>query len=246
MALTMGFQSYQTDLKEASLLDYYTTLFHWGMEKKYDNRQLGGLITLGSKLISNLEEKLFTRPDNIKFLNECFSGIGSENPDNVSIQLYFFTLQDAKDIVQYIFSTFFHHYRLYRFLFTGEQDELIIGSDLSVNVCPETIGPFPQPLEEAIPKEILDMMAKAKEDAEVPEVDDNEDLLQTEELAEAVLTVVKESDKASLKNVTKEDVKKVLDKIRSEMIIPANTELKDKIKEKELDYVSKINKLQIK
>ena len=76
-------------------------------------------------------EKRMSKSANLTYLKECFSGVGVENPNVVSVPLYFFKLEDAKMIMQYLISTLFYHYSLYEFLFTQQQDELIVGSDVS-------------------------------------------------------------------------------------------------------------------
>jgi len=72
-----------------------------------------------------------SKAKNLLYLKECFSGVGSDSPDVVPIPLYFFKLDHAKLIMEYLMTTLFHHYSLYEYLFTQEQDELIVGADVS-------------------------------------------------------------------------------------------------------------------
>lgn len=72
------------------------------------------------------------KSENFNFLKDCFTGIASDNLNVVSIPLYFFKLDHAKSIMDYVLKSFFQHYNLYEFLFKNEQDKLIIGNDVSL------------------------------------------------------------------------------------------------------------------
>ena len=57
MASVMDFPQHEVELKDACLLDYYVTAFHWAKEKNFDERQLSGFMTLVSKLLENIRGK---------------------------------------------------------------------------------------------------------------------------------------------------------------------------------------------
>ena len=58
MATIMDFEQHEIELKDACLLDYYVTAFHWAREKNFDERQLSGFVTLISNLLQNIKGKL--------------------------------------------------------------------------------------------------------------------------------------------------------------------------------------------
>ena len=54
MGTVMEFEQHEVELKEACVLDYYVTAFHWAKERNFDERQLSGFITLVSNLLENM------------------------------------------------------------------------------------------------------------------------------------------------------------------------------------------------
>nr|CAB3227351.1 uncharacterized protein C10orf107 homolog [Phallusia mammillata] len=184
-----------------------------------------------------------SKSENLNYLKECFSGVGSDNPTVMPIPLYFFKLDHAKLIMEYLITTLIHHYSLYEYLYTQEQDELIIGTDLCTEVCSEMNGPFPPPLEEGMPIEIFENFHLSKtKDAQVD--DEAADASFGEELTDAVLKAVEASESEAVKTVPATELRRIIEKITREMIIPAKTELRNKIKEKETGYLTRIEKIQ--
>ena len=94
-------------------------------QRRFTNSQL---------IINLLAEERMSKSANLMYLKECFSGVGCENPNIVSVPLYFFKLEHAKLIMQYLINTLFYHYSLYEFVFTQQQDEFIVGSDVSTTL----------------------------------------------------------------------------------------------------------------
>lgn len=246
MGIALNFDQYEVDLREGAQVDYYVAAFHWAKEKSFDDRQLGGFMALLSAVLDNLKENNMSKSENIKFLKDCFVGVGLDNPEQIPISLYFFTLEQAKDIMEYLITTFFQHYELYDFLFKTEQDELIIGSDLTAEVCPEDNGPVPPPLEEAMTLETYEKFVLEKMETDEEAAEREKDAAMTEELTDAVLKAVESSPDEAVKNVTAEELRKVIEKVTNELIIPTKKELKEKIKEKETTYLAKIGKVQVK
>lgn len=145
--------------------------------------------------------------------------------------------------MQYLLSTFFQHYKVYTYLFTHEQDELIIGTDVMAEGNPENEGPFPQPLEEAMSLETFEKFAVRKSKSEHEDIEPVEENL-SDELTDAVLKAVESSDDPVIKEVSAYELRKIIDKVYAEMIIPTKEELQQKIKEKELMYLGRIGKIQ--
>ncbi|XP_039265377.1 ciliary-associated calcium-binding coiled-coil protein 1-like isoform X2 [Styela clava] len=244
MGIALNFDQYEVDLREGAQVDYFVTAFHWAKEKAFDDRQLGGFMALLSSILDNLKENNMPKTENIKFLKDSFLGVGLDNPEQIPISLYFFTLEQAKDVMEYLLTTFFQHYDLYDFLFKNEQDELIIGSDLTAEVCPEDVGPLPPPLEEAMLFETFEKFVLEKTPETEEEVAEKADAAITDELTDAVLKAVEASPDDAVKNVSPEELRKVIEKVTNELILPTKKELREKIKEKETTYLAKIGKVQ--
>lgn len=117
MASTLNFDQYDVDLREGAQVDYYVAAFHWAQQKSFDERQLGGFMGLLSTLLDNLKDNSVSKVENIKYLKDCFIGVGLDNPEQFPISLYFYTLEQAKDVMEYLLTTFFQHYELYEYLF---------------------------------------------------------------------------------------------------------------------------------
>lgn len=70
----------------------------------------------------------------------------------------------------------------------------------------------------------------------------NEDAI-TEDLTEAVLKAVESSESEAVKTVPATELRRIIEKVTREMIIPAKTELRNKIKDKESTYLARIEKI---
>uniref|UniRef100_H2ZG11 Uncharacterized protein n=1 Tax=Ciona savignyi TaxID=51511 RepID=H2ZG11_CIOSA len=155
MSGILSLASHALDLKEASQLDVFVVSFHWAKEQGFDERQLSGFITLLHNVLENIKSDM-GKAANFQYVKECFSGVGSDNPDLVSIPLYFFKLEHAKLIIKYLISTIFQHYSLFHYLYYQQQDELIIGTDMKLESCPIGSSPYPVPLQEALPLDVYE------------------------------------------------------------------------------------------
>ena len=100
MAHALNFDQYEVDLREGAQVDYYVTGFHWAMQKSFDERQLGGFMGLLSTILDHMRESEMPKAENIMYLKDYFIGVGLDNPEQIPISLYFFTLDQAKDIME--------------------------------------------------------------------------------------------------------------------------------------------------
>ncbi|KAG8135107.1 hypothetical protein E2320_008156, partial [Naja naja] len=110
-----------TSLTEAALLDYYVSGFWWAKGLEFSSVQIGGFLTLLNLLLDNLEK-------NIQELASAMAGIGLSNSE-ISGGFEFFTIDQAKAIINYVKSSLFQHYTLYKYLFHGPREELVIGDE---------------------------------------------------------------------------------------------------------------------
>lgn len=241
MAEALGYSNYEVDLKQACLLDTFVISFHWAKQQGFDERQLGGFITLLSNMLKNIQDERMGKLENLKYLRECFSGVGSDTPDVVPIPLYFFKSDHGKAVLDYLINSVIKQYSLFEYIHAEEQDELIIGTDLLVEVCPETL-PYPAPLEEGLPASTFDDVSMYQKEKEERELAAKEASL-TEQFTDAILNEVEASDSEAVKTIPTVEIRKLIEKFTKEMILPAQIDIENKIKDKESVYMSKIAKL---
>uniref|UniRef100_A0A8D0L0J5 CBCO1 protein n=1 Tax=Strix occidentalis caurina TaxID=311401 RepID=A0A8D0L0J5_STROC len=120
----LDFKQLKTSLKEAILLDYYTAGFWWAKEMKFSLIQLSGFMDLLNFLLENLNKRM-TLVDNLKELGRALAGIGETDSER-SGDLNFFSIEQAKAVIDYLNISLFKHYKLYEYLFHSHGEELVI------------------------------------------------------------------------------------------------------------------------
>ncbi|XP_072851268.2 ciliary-associated calcium-binding coiled-coil protein 1 [Pogona vitticeps] len=224
-----------TSLKEAAILDYYVSGFCWAKALEFTPVQLGGFLTLLNLLLENLETQHMPLEDNIQELGRTMAGIGQCNSEK-SGGFEFFTVDQAKAIINYLKISIFQHYTLYEYLFHSPREELVIGDENVVELVKPADLPFPAPLEEGLPYDIYSRfiaLVPGKEDA-AQEIDGG---IHPEEEVEA------EPVKDPLVGYTIDDVQSVLGEITSEMISNIQSEINEKLQMQEETYSARIEKL---
>uniref|UniRef100_A0ABM5G0S9 Ciliary-associated calcium-binding coiled-coil protein 1 isoform X1 n=1 Tax=Pogona vitticeps TaxID=103695 RepID=A0ABM5G0S9_9SAUR len=224
-----------TSLKEAAILDYYVSGFCWAKALEFTPVQLGGFLTLLNLLLENLETQHMPLEDNIQELGRTMAGIGQCNSEK-SGGFEFFTVDQAKAIINYLKISIFQHYTLYEYLFHSPREELVIGDENVVELVKPADLPFPAPLEEGLPYDIYSRfiaLVPGKEDA-AKEIDGG---IHPEEEVEA------EPVKDPLVGYTIDDVQSVLGEITSEMISNIQSEINEKLQMQEETYSARIEKL---
>ncbi|NXK26361.1 CBCO1 protein, partial [Arenaria interpres] len=124
----LNFKQLKTSLKEAILLDYYTAGFWWAKERNFSVIQLSGFMDLLNFLLENLSEKHMTLGDNLKELGRAMAGIGETDSER-SGDLNFFSIEQAKAVIDYLNISLFKHYKLYEYLFHSPREELVISNE---------------------------------------------------------------------------------------------------------------------
>ncbi|EMP40432.1 hypothetical protein UY3_02332 [Chelonia mydas] len=128
----LNFRQIKTSLKEAVLLDYYVSGFWWAKEMDFTHVQLSGFMAILNFLLENLSTKHMTLEDNIEELGRAMAGIGESHSEK-SGGLDFFSVDQAKAIINYLKISLFQHYKLYEYLFHNPREELVIGDELIRN-----------------------------------------------------------------------------------------------------------------
>lgn len=224
----------EIDLKEAAILDYYTSAVYWGIQQKFTAQQLSGFFSVIHVLLDNVKEKHMTMVDNVNELKKLFVGIGLD--DVKAAGLDFFNVQQTKLITEYIYTSFFQHYNLYSFMFSHSQAEEIIGTDLTIEVAKSADVPFPPPLDEGVTEEMHSLYIATPPPTPSPEPEE-EKPDPTKELEETVT----QSDLFS--QLTPEDVREVVESVTKEMLGNLQSEVATKLRDKESLIIQRINKI---
>ncbi|NXN47851.1 CBCO1 protein, partial [Rhinoptilus africanus] len=124
----LNFKQLKTSLKEAILLDYYTAGFWWAKERNFSVIQLSGFMNLLNFLLENLSDKHMTLGDNLKELGKAMAGIGETDSER-SGELNFFSIEEAKAIIDYLNISLFKQYKLYEYLFHSPREEVVISNE---------------------------------------------------------------------------------------------------------------------
>ncbi|XP_030842230.1 ciliary-associated calcium-binding coiled-coil protein 1 isoform X3 [Strongylocentrotus purpuratus] len=237
--------SYTTDLKEATLLDYYTSAFWWAKEEGFDAQQISGFFTVVSTLMANVKDNM-TAAENLAELRKMMVGVGT-NVDEANGGLDFLTLKQAKLISSFLETTLFQHYSLYHFLHHGEREEQIVCTDLCVETLPPAAMPYPAPLDEGVDEAAyLKHIAPPPQEMKEEEVGDEKIDEKVVEIAgdpQNDKEVEGDETKDVLAGVTVEEVQTVFDKVAKEMFAGLQDEIALKLKEREADIITRINRI---
>ncbi|XP_074965708.1 ciliary-associated calcium-binding coiled-coil protein 1 isoform X2 [Phalacrocorax aristotelis] len=232
----LNFKQLKTSLKEAILLDYYTAGFWWAKEMNFSLIQLSGFMDLLNFLLENLSDKHMTLGDNLKELGKAMAGIGETDSEGNG-DLKFFSIEQAKAVIDYLNISLFKHYKLYEYLFHGPREELVISNEHVIELAQPAVPPFPALLEEGMPLDIYSSFIISPTAAETEsKASDQEGYL--EESCPAVESF--EAD--AVAGVTAEEQKSAVAEIPNE-IIGNLEEINEKLQKQEEAYTLRTEKL---
>ncbi|KAM9379755.1 ciliary-associated calcium-binding coiled-coil protein 1 [Phaethornis superciliosus] len=140
----------QTSLKEAILLDYYSAGFCWAKDMNFSLVQLSGFMDLLNFLLENIRDKHMTLGENLKELGRAMAGIGDTDSER-SGDLTFFSIEQAKAIIDYLNISLFKYYKQYEHLFRSAREEHVISNEYVTELAQPAVPPFPALLEEGTP-----------------------------------------------------------------------------------------------
>ncbi|KAJ1144557.1 hypothetical protein NDU88_010855 [Pleurodeles waltl] len=227
------------NLYEAVLLDYYVSGFWWAKDVKFAAPQLCGFMTLLHSLMVNLETKKMSLEDNIIELARAMVGVGQSGAEK-EYMLHVLTIDQAKDVITYLKSSLFQHYKLYECMMSSSRDELVIGTEQAIEVVQAADTPFPAPLEEGIPHEIYSTFIAPEPPSPVESPEGEETIRESQYGVESQ----KAADEIDLlSGFTLEDVKSALGKVTKEVIGDLETEINEKLRMQEEAYSVRIDKL---
>ncbi|XP_067858869.1 ciliary-associated calcium-binding coiled-coil protein 1 isoform X2 [Heptranchias perlo] len=223
---------YQNCMKEAVLLDYYVSGFWWAKEQNFTLQQISTFMTLLHIILENISDKHLPLLDNLKEFTKVMAKIGQSRSEK-SGDVEFFTVDQAKAIINYMKISLFQHYKLYEFLFYHTPDIEILDTELEVEVS-KSADPFPS-LEEGLTWDIYSTYVLLQS----PE----ESVAEVEEEAEESKGITDTTTEDLLACYTIDDVKSMLGEVTGEVLGSFQAEINEKLHKQEEAYIARISKL---
>lgn len=233
-----------TDLRQASILDYYTGAVWWAKEQGFNDQQMSGFFTACHILLDNIKEKQMKLVDNIIELKQMLVGIGSGTEltgQTPSGGMEFFDDAQGQVISKYIFGSLFQHYRLYEYMFQKAQDEEIIGTDLEIDVAKDAAQPFPPPLDEGIEEAKYEAFVKTPPPSQAQAHDGVEDGADKPKEKPNEIDL----DAEVFSRLSAKDVQEVVESVATEMLGGLQNDIMVKLRDKENTILARINKIHI-
>ncbi|XP_065526949.1 ciliary-associated calcium-binding coiled-coil protein 1 isoform X3 [Lathamus discolor] len=111
------------------------------------------LLLCQNKMRKKFKNKHMSLGDNLKELGRAMAGTGEIDTES-SGDLNFFSIEQAKAVIDYLNISLFKHYKLYEYLFCSPREELVTSNESAIELAEPTDPPFPALLEEGIPSDI--------------------------------------------------------------------------------------------
>nr|XP_048307523.1 ciliary-associated calcium-binding coiled-coil protein 1 isoform X2 [Myodes glareolus] len=237
MRVFLNFKNLQTCLRDAILLDYYVSGFFWAKDMDFSLDQYSKFMTLLDMLLHNLQTLHMSLEDSIKWLGEVMAEIGpNRSPRNEGLQV--FDVKEANAIIDYLKISLLQHYRLYEFMFYSTREEIVIGTEQTIEVVKPADHPFPAPLEEGIS---LDIFSAFIEPSPTPETERK--ALDQEESPQEPQSESEAAEVDPLVGFTIDDVKSALARVTDEVLLNIQNEIKEKLQVQEEAFNARIEKL---
>ncbi|XP_076413166.1 ciliary-associated calcium-binding coiled-coil protein 1 isoform X3 [Peromyscus maniculatus bairdii] len=237
MSVFLNFKNLQTCLRDAILLDYYVSGFFWAKGMDFSIDQYSKFMTLLDMLLHNLQTLHMSLEDSIKWLGEVMAEIGP-NRSRKNEEPHVFDVKEANAITDYLKISLFQHYRLYEFMFYSTREEIVIGTEQTIEVVKPADYPFPAPLEEGISLDIysafIDRSPTPESEQKVPDQEQSPQEPQPE-------TETAEVD--PLVGFTIDDVKSALARVTDEVLLNIQKEINEKLQVQEEAFSARIEKL---
>jgi len=197
-----------------------------------------------------LTDNRFTKLESFAYIKQCFVWISDDNTNHTTqpnnVPLFFFNVEESKRIIDYVTRTFLKHHSLYEHVFAHEQDELIIGKEMAIEVCSESVK-FPAPLEEAVHLTAYKRNINRDECVQVELSDDGEEeehhvdeRNMEEKFVDDVVNRLSNSDNPQMQAIDVAELRRVVEKFTKGILLPHKMGLEEKIREKEAKMLEKI------
>ncbi|XP_068439767.1 ciliary-associated calcium-binding coiled-coil protein 1-like [Clinocottus analis] len=148
MTEILGFRNHLVCMKEAALLDYYVCGFWWAKEANFTPMQTSFIMAVLHILLKKIREKQMPFVENLTGFAVAL-GAASQCLTSEKDTTPLLNEEEATALIHYIRNSLFQKYRLYELLFTTSRDELLTGTERTIEVfgCQGALTP----LEEGIP-----------------------------------------------------------------------------------------------
>lgn len=232
------------DLREASLSDYYVIGFWWAKQQHFTASQISLFLSVLQKLLTDTREKKNSASSNLLELKNILKTLNLSNEEeNSKAEL---SIQQCKDIADYLHTGFFQHHSLFEFVFNNSQAEEVICNNVEIETVIAEATHYATSLEESFENDILEENLKSLEENKKKGFDGNEvessndieiekinpELCNDEEDKKIILCLTP----AEIRDTIKITFKEVLDNVQVEMA--------QKLKDKESVLTNSITKLQ--
>ncbi|XP_075613652.1 ciliary-associated calcium-binding coiled-coil protein 1 isoform X3 [Balearica regulorum gibbericeps] len=218
-------------------LSQITALSEQDVEGVQNLIQLSGFMDLLNFLLENLSDKHMTLGDNLKELGRAMAGIGETDSEG-SGDLNFFSIEEAKAIIDYLNISLFKHYKLYEYLFHSPGEEFVISNEYVIELAQPAVPPVPALLEEGIPSDICSSFMISPTAAETESKDSDQEGYLEEPCPE-----VESFEADTVPGVTAEDQKSTACEIPNEIIGNLEAEINEKLQMQEEAYTLRKEKL---
>ncbi|KAH9520422.1 hypothetical protein Btru_060742 [Bulinus truncatus] len=227
-----------TDLKDASVLDYHVGAAYWAKQQGYNAKQFAGFFSISYQLLQKIKDEKCSMVDLFKAYHKKLAGIGTEEKNNGEMD--FFSIDQAKNITDYLHSSIFQHYKLYSFLFSRPQLEEILCCDLSLETPLPAKTPYPPPLDEGLLESVYKefLVLPISSSAEQTDSDASKSTTKTE-------VNLPEDVEDLFAKLSPEDVRMIIQEVSSEVLYSLQSNVENKIKTQETTVLSKINKIKV-
>ncbi|XP_010566202.1 PREDICTED: uncharacterized protein C10orf107 homolog [Haliaeetus leucocephalus] len=199
--------------------------------------QLSGFMDLLNFLLENLSDKHMTLGDNLKELGKAMAGIGETASERTG-DLNFFSIEQAKTVIDYLNISLFKHYKLYEYLFHSPREELVISNEYVIELAQPAVPPFPALLEEGIPLDINSSFIISPTAAETESKGSDQEGYLEEPCPEA-----ESFEAGAVAGVTAEDQKSAVGEISNEIIGNLEAEINEKLQMQEAAYALRTESL---
>lgn len=228
-------------LKECATLDFYVAGIWWCRTENYSVEQTSAFVTVMDVLFKNIKQQM-SIVDNIKELKQVFPRIYQES-DVATGQPSLFSAEQTKNILGYFHTSLFQHYKLYECALLDVPLEFITGVDLEVEVAKPAEMPWPPPMNDAIRHDVINLFIEKPEEVAVASARDVEleEKKENEERSEEEKEEDTRIEMDLLSQMEPEEIKNIIKSVYSEMLAGLEEEIATKIRQKEIEFISKIN-----
>uniref|UniRef100_A0A8C1R8D2 Ciliary associated calcium binding coiled-coil 1 n=1 Tax=Cyprinus carpio TaxID=7962 RepID=A0A8C1R8D2_CYPCA len=219
-----------------SMDQYFVSGFWWGKEMNFNSQQISFIMPLLQQLLDNIKNKQSSFADNFKAFTQTVLAT-RQSPSSETKASFLFTTDQIKAITDYFKTSLFQHYRLYEYLFTHREKQL-----LKTEKCIEVIDPAESaaPLEEGMSADLY-FHYMAPPHVQTPEQTVQESLEENvEEPGKAEL----EESPGNHVGFSVEDVREALEEMTQEMLAKLQADFTEKLRVHEETYISRLERLQ--